>query len=76
MKRPHAKSSAKGAKRLSAKSFAYPKARKYPINTKARARNALARAAQPGTAGSYATVERKVNRKFPSIATKHHKPKG
>lgn len=72
MKRPGAKSSAKGVKRLKASSFAYPKARKYPINTKARARNALARAAQSGTAGSYATVERKVHAKFPTISTRHH----
>jgi hypothetical protein len=69
------KSSAKGTRHLKASSFAYPKKRAYPINTKARARNALARAAQKGTSGSYATVERKVNRKYPSIATKHHRPK-
>jgi hypothetical protein len=47
----------------------------YPIDTKARARNALARAAQSKTGGSYATVERAVNRKWPSIRTKHHKPR-
>jgi Family of unknown function (DUF6582) len=69
------RSGAKGAKRLKASSFAYPKKRAYPINTKARARNALARAAQKGTSGSYRTVERKVNAKYPSIKTRHHKPK-
>jgi len=47
----------------------------YPIDTKARARNALSRAAQSHTGGSYATVERAVNRRYPSIATKHHTPK-
>ena len=45
----------------------------YPLDTKARARNALARAAQSRTAGSYRTVERKVNRLYPSITTRHHK---
>jgi hypothetical protein len=44
----------------------------YPIDTPARARNALARAAQSGTSGSYATVERAVNRRYPSITTRHH----
>lgn len=47
----------------------------YPIDTKARARNALARAAQSKTGGTYARVERAVNRRFPSIQTKHHKPR-
>jgi len=46
----------------------------YPIDTKARARNALARAAQSNTSGSYAKVERAVNRKYPDIATKNHTP--
>jgi len=57
-------SSAKGAARLPDSAFAYPKARKYPINMLARARNALARAAQPGTFGKYATVARKVRAKY------------
>jgi hypothetical protein len=48
----------------------------YPIDTKARARNALSRAAQSGTGGTYAKVERAVNRKYPDIATKHHTPRG
>ena len=48
----------------------------YPIDTKARARNALARAAQSKTGGNYATVERAVNRKYPSIKTRHHTPRG
>jgi hypothetical protein len=47
----------------------------YPIDTKKRARNALARAAQSHTGGTYAKVERAVNRKWPSIATRHHTPK-
>jgi hypothetical protein len=70
------KSSAKGVKRLKASAFAYPKKRAYPINTKARARNALARAAQKGTSGSYATVAKAVRRKYGSaIGTKGHPKK-
>jgi hypothetical protein len=45
----------------------------YPIDTKKRARAALSRAAQKKTGGSYATVERKVNKRYPDITTKHHK---
>ena len=68
-KRPSQPSTAKGTKKLKSSEFAYPEERKYPINTKARARNALARAAQSGTAGSYQTVAKKVRRKYPSIKT-------
>jgi hypothetical protein len=70
--------------KLPAGSVAYPKSspvggkgrNAYPIDTKKRARNALSRAAQSNTSGSYRTVERKVNRKWPSIATRHHTPRG
>ncbi len=71
-------------KRLSRRAFALPPKRKgkrktpstvrgrFPIDTKARARNALARAAQGvkrGTlsAGEAATIRRRVKRRFPSI---------
>lgn len=47
----------------------------YPIDTRARARNALARSAQTNTSGNYRTVERAVNKRYPDIATKHHTPK-
>jgi hypothetical protein len=49
--------------RLPASAFAYPKTRRYPIDTPRRARNALARAAQPQTRGSYAHVARAVRRR-------------
>ena len=49
--RPKQRSTAKGVKRLKSSSFAYPKTRKYPINTRKRARAALAMA---GTASSLA----------------------
>lgn len=58
--------SAKRRKALPKSSFAYPSTRKYPIDTKARARNALARAAQKGTSGSYAHVAAAVRRKWGS----------
>jgi hypothetical protein len=51
-------------KRLPRSAFAYPRTRSYPIDTKARARNALARAAQKGTKGSYAHVARAVRRRY------------
>jgi len=43
----------------------------YPIDTPARARAALSRAAQRGTSGTYAKVERAVVRRYPGIATRH-----
>ena len=57
-------SSAKGASKLPDSAFAYPSRRAYPINTKARARNALARAAQSGTSGTYQHVARAVRKKW------------
>jgi len=56
--------SAARRKRLPASAFAYPSTRRYPIDTPRRARNALARAAQPGTSGSYTHVARAVRRKW------------
>jgi hypothetical protein len=51
-------------RKLPSSAFAYPKQRKYPIDTKARARNALARAAQKNTSGSYSHVARAVRRRY------------
>lgn len=48
----------------------------YPIDTPRRARAALAFASRKGTTGSYRTVERAVNRRYPQIATRHHTPRG
>jgi len=47
--------------------FVFPKQRKYPIDTIARARNALARVAQYGTASEIAAVKRAVYKKYPSL---------
>ena len=51
-------------RRLPDSAFAYPSTRSYPIDTVKRARNALARAAQKGTKGSYAHVARAVRRRY------------
>ena len=50
-------------KRLPDSAFAYPSRRAYPIDTVARARNALARAAQSNTSGSYSHVARAVRKR-------------
>jgi hypothetical protein len=50
--------------RMPASMFAYPKQRRYPIDTLNRARNALARAAQSKTMGSYSHVAQAVRRKW------------
>jgi hypothetical protein len=65
-----AKLTSKGRKRMKASSFAIPSKRKYPINDKAHARNALARVAQHGTPKEKAQVRRAVKRKYPSIGKK------
>jgi hypothetical protein len=44
--------------------FAYPSTRSYPIDTPKRARNALARAAQSHTKGSYQHVARAVRKRY------------
>lgn len=71
-----ARLSAKRRKRMRAGSFAIPSERKYPIDTKNRARNALARVAQHGTASEKAKVRAAVRRRFPSIAVGGVKTKG
>ncbi len=52
------------------KSFALP-GRRYPIEDKSHARNALSRVAQNGTPAEKATVRAKVKRKYPSIGVQH-----
>ena len=48
--------------------FAQPSKRKYPINDKAHARNALARVSQHGTADEKRKIRRKVAQRYPSIS--------
>lgn len=71
--------SAKQRGKLPPSAFAYPRTRKYPVPTKTQAqkagiserqrvglhRNALARAAQSATSGSYRHVQRHVARRSP-----------
>jgi hypothetical protein len=58
--RPRQRSTAKGVKRLRSSQFAYPRTRKYPINTAKRARAALSYSARKNTAGSYSHVLRRI----------------
>lgn len=51
------------------RSFALP-GRRYPIEDKNHARNALSRVSQFGTSGEKATVRAAVHRKFPDIGHK------
>lgn len=62
-----AKLTSKRRNRLKSSSFALPSKRKYPIDTRNRARNALARVAQYGTPSEKAQVRKAVKRKYPSI---------
>jgi hypothetical protein len=67
---------AKRRKALPASAFAYPSTRSYPIDTKARARNALARAAQSKTKGSYQHVAKAVRKKWGNQVATVGKAKG
>jgi hypothetical protein len=69
-----AKLTTKKREKLSTKSFAL-KGRRYPIEDKAHARNALARVAQHGSAQEKAEVRRKVHAKFPDIGAVKTKSK-
>jgi hypothetical protein len=53
-------------KKLPKAAFSLP-GRRYPIEDKAHARNALSRVSQDGTAAEKATVRRKVHGRFPGI---------
>jgi hypothetical protein len=59
--------SAKKRKSLPSSQFALPGQKKYPVDTPARARNALSRAAQNASPSEQATIKRKVKSKYPSI---------
>lgn len=52
--------------RIADKDFALP-GRRYPIEDKSHARNALARVAQHGSADEKAAVRRKVHDKYPDV---------
>jgi hypothetical protein len=63
----------KARKKLPTKSFAGP-GRSYPIQDKAHARDALARASQFASPSVKAKIRSKVRKKFPSIAVEGKKP--
>lgn len=71
-----AKLSAKKRKRLPKTSFALPGKRKYPVDTKNRARNALARVSQHGTPAEKKAVRAKVAKRYPSIGKSSRRKKG
>jgi hypothetical protein len=66
------KLTAKTRKAIPAKSFAEPGKRKFPIEDKSHARNALSRAAAKGGA-TEAKVRAAVKRKYPDIGKKKAK---
>lgn len=72
-----AKLTSQQRKRLAKNEFAIrekaPKSGSYPIDTKARARNALARAAQHGSPAEKARVRAAVKRRYPEIQQKSTK---
>ena len=68
-----AKLTTKARKAIPTEDFALG-GRRYPIEDKSHARNALARVAQHGTPAEKATVKRKVKAKFPSIGQHAHHP--
>lgn len=68
-----ARLSRKKRKRLKKSQFAIPSKRKYPINDKAHARNALSRVSQHGSPAEKRQVRAAVKRKYPSIGKKKKK---
>jgi hypothetical protein len=58
---------AKQRNALPKSAFALPSQRKYPIDTKKRAKAALSYSARKNTTGSYTTIRRAVLKKYPSL---------
>lgn len=65
-----AKLTAKARKAIPTGEFALP-GRRYPIEDRSHARNALARVSQRGTSAEKATVRRKVHAKYPGMGETH-----
>lgn len=61
-----AKLTAEALKKIKGKDFALP-GRRYPIEDRSHARNALARVSGNGTPAEKATVRRKVHAKYPDM---------
>ncbi|MGW7688826.1 hypothetical protein ACWGMA_08020 [Streptomyces asiaticus] len=71
-----AKLSSKKRRALPKNSFALPGKRKYPVDTKNRARNALARVQQHGSPAEKKAVRAKVRARYPSIGKTSRRKKG
>lgn len=56
--------------RMSPSTFAIPSRKAYPVNTPGRARNAIARVQQHGSAADKRKVYAKVRAKYPGIANR------
>lgn len=65
-----AKLDAAERKKIPTKDFAEPGKRKYPIEDKSHARNALARVSQHGSSALKAKVREKVAKKYPGMERK------
>lgn len=52
---------------LPSSDFVFPEKEAYPVDTKGRARNALARGAQNASPAELAKIKRKVHSKYPGI---------
>lgn len=65
-----AKLTTKARKAIKTSNFALPKARKYPIENRSHAANALARVSQFGSSAQKAKVRAAVHRKYPSMGKK------
>lgn len=63
-------------KRLPDESFALPESRQYPIDTLARARNALARASQHATPEQIKRIRRAVHKRWPQIEMPEYADEG
>lgn len=61
-------------KRLKSSDFVFPKKRAYPIDTKARARSALARIDEYGTQAERRKVRAAVHRRYPGMRVVRHNP--
>ena len=70
-----AKLTAKRRNKLPKTKFAMPGKRAYPIDTKARARNALARVAQHGTPAQQKKVRAAVTKRYPGLKKTSRKKK-
>jgi hypothetical protein len=62
-----AKLTAKQRNAMKKTTFAVPAERKYPVNDRAHAQNALARVAQHGTSAEKTAVRKKVAAKYPGM---------